>query len=58
MTKSRLLTSIKRKIGGFFCCTKVFSRNFEKTPPFFLLPVQTSEGVNSEPQNGSLSLVF
>ena len=27
---------------------KIFSRNFEKTPPKNALPFQTSEGVNSE----------
>ena len=31
---------------------KIFSRNFEKTPPKNALPFQTSEGVNSEPRKG------
>jgi len=44
----RLLTSISRKIGGFFCLQKIFLRNFEKTPPKNALPFQTSEGVDSE----------
>ena len=48
----RLLTSIKRKVGGFFLLAKKFSRNFEKTPPKNALPFQTSEGVNSEPRKG------
>ena len=52
----RLLTSNLRKIGGFFAFKKNFSKNSEKTPPKNALPVQTSEGVNSEPQIGSLSL--
>jgi hypothetical protein len=46
----RLLTSITREIGGFFVSKKIFSRNFEKTPPKNALPFQTSEGVNSEPR--------
>ena len=33
-----------------FCLHKIFSRNFEKTPPKNALPFQTSEGVNSEPR--------
>jgi len=38
----RLLTSITREIGGFLFA-KIFSRNFEKTPPKNALPFQTSE---------------
>jgi len=46
----RLLTSITRKIGGFFYFQKIFQEIFEKTPPKNALPFQTSEGVNSEPR--------
>lgn len=45
----RLLTSITREIGGFLF-TKNFFKKFWKNTPKNALPVQTSEGVNSEPR--------
>ena len=46
----RLLTSITRKIGGFFVCKKFFQEILKKHPPKNALPFQTSEGVNCEPR--------
>ena len=47
----RLLTSVTRKIGGFFYFQKNFQEILKKHPPKKnALPFQTSEGVNSEPQ--------
>ena len=58
----RLLTSVTRKIGGFFVSKKIFSRNFWKRGDFgcaFWPPLSKwVKGLIPNQENGSLSLVF
>lgn len=57
MTKSRLLTSIKRKIGGFFVVEKFFQEILKKHPHFFFSQFKQVKGLIPNHENGSLSLV-
>ena len=54
----RLLTSVTRKIGGFFYFQKNFQEIFEKHPPKTLSHFKQVKGVIPNHENGSLSLVL
>jgi len=54
----RLLTSVTRKIGGFFYFQKIFQEIFEKHPPKTLSHFKQVKGLIPNHENGSLSLVL
>ena len=54
----RLLTSITRKIGGFFVCKKFFQEILKKHPPKTPSHFKQVKGLIPKHENGSLSLVF